>query len=81
MLGLKSLVMLPRYFDYTFVYLKQKAHLRPEFSPNFFSASGPNPARTRPEPDPKSPARLTTLIPFDVKAWYFYYGKCSLAVW
>ena len=49
MLGLKSLVMLPRYFDYIFVYLKQKAHLRPEFSPNFFSASGPNPARTWPE--------------------------------
>ena len=22
-----------------------------------------------------------TIILFGVKAWYFYYGKCSLAVW
>ena len=45
--------MLPSYFDYIFVHLRQKAHLRPELSPKFSSTLGPN---------PKSPARLTTLI-------------------
>ena len=43
-LGLKNLAMLPSYFDYIFVHLRQKVSFRPE-----------------PEPDPKSPARLTTL--------------------
>ena len=50
MLGLKNLAMLPSYFDYIFVHLKQKARLRPDFSPKFLSTSGPN------------PARLTTLV-------------------
>ena len=27
--------MLPKYFDYIFVHLRQKAHLRPELSPKF----------------------------------------------
>ena len=62
MLGLENWAMLPSYFDYIFVHLKQKARLRPELSPKFLSTLGPNPARTRPEPDPKSPARLTTLL-------------------
>ena len=53
MLGLKNLAMLPSYFDYIFVHLKQKARLRPDLSPKFLSTSGPNPAR--------NPARLTTL--------------------
>ena len=34
-LGLKSLAMLPSYFDYIFVYLRQKARLRPELSLKF----------------------------------------------
>ena len=42
--------MLPRYFDYIFVHSRQKARLRPKIFVNF-----------RPEPDPKSPARLTTM--------------------
>ena len=42
--------MLPSYyFDYIFVHLGQKARLRPELSPKFWSTLGPNPARTRPE--------------------------------
>ena len=41
--------MLPSYFDYIFVHLRQKARLRPELSPKFLSTLGPNPARTRPE--------------------------------
>ena len=64
MVGLKSLAMLPRYFDYIIImYLKQKAHLTPELSPNFFFFFS-----FRLEPGPKSPARVTTLIPFGVKA-------------
>ena len=34
-LGLKNLAMLPSYFDYIFVHLRQEAHLRPELSPKF----------------------------------------------
>ena len=41
--------MLPSYFDYIFVHLRQKARLRPELSPKSLSTLGPNPARTRPE--------------------------------
>ena len=54
-LGLKNLLaMLPSYFDYIFVYLKKstsQARIKPKIFVNF-----------RPEPDSKSPARLTTLI-------------------
>ena len=60
-LGLKNLAMLPIYFDHIFVHLRQKVRLRPELSPKFMSTLGPNPAQARPEPDPKSPTRLTTL--------------------
>ena len=42
--------MLPSYFDYIFVHLRQKVLFRPEIFVNF-----------RPESEPKSPARLTTL--------------------
>ena len=45
MLGLKNLAMLPSYFDCVFVYLKQKAHLRPDLSPKFLTTLGPNPTR------------------------------------
>ena len=41
--------MLPSYFEYIFVHLRQKAPLRPELSPKFLSILGPNPVRTRPE--------------------------------
>ena len=34
-LGLKNLAMLPSYFDYIFMHLRQKARLRPELSPKF----------------------------------------------
>ena len=42
-LGLKNLVMLPSYFDYIFVHLRQKVRLRPALSPKFSSTLGPNP--------------------------------------
>ena len=45
MLGLKNLTMLPSYFDYLFVHLRQKARLRPELIPEFCQLE----ARTRPE--------------------------------
>ena len=53
-LALKNLSKLPSYFDYIFVHLRQKVRLRPEYKPEIF-------VNFRPEPDPKSPARLTTL--------------------
>ena len=37
--------MLPSYFDYIFVHLRQKARLRPELSSKFLSTLGPNPTR------------------------------------
>ena len=37
--------MLPIYFDYIFVHLRQKVRLRPELSPKFLSILGPNPTR------------------------------------
>ena len=54
-LGQKNLAMLPSYFDYIFVYLKQKAHLRPDLSPKFLWTSDPNPARTRTRPENPGP--------------------------
>ena len=42
--------MLQSHFDYIFVHLRQKVRLKPEIFVNI-----------RPEPDPKSPAQLTTL--------------------
>ena len=47
--GLKNLAMLPSYFDYIFLYLRQKVRLRPELSTNFLSSLGPNTTRARPE--------------------------------
>ena len=64
--------MLLRYFDYIFVHLRQKVRLRPELSPKFLSTLGPNPTRTRPEPDPKSPARLTTLEPLVLEIFVLF---------
>ena len=46
-LSLKNLAMLPIYFDYIFVHLRQKVRIRPELSPKFLSAFGPKPARTK----------------------------------
>ena len=37
--------MLPNYFDYIFVHLRQKSRLRPELSPKLLSTLGPNPAQ------------------------------------
>ena len=53
-LDLRNLTMLRSYFDYIFVHLRQKARLRPEKARRFVNF--------KPEPDPKSQARLTTLI-------------------
>ena len=37
--------MLPSYFDYIFVHLRQQVRLRPELGSKFLSTSGPNPTR------------------------------------
>ena len=59
--------MLPSYFDYIFVHLKQKARLRPELSPKILSTLGPNPALTRTRPEKPGPTynskRFTTTWP------------------
>ena len=54
--GLKHVVILPRYFHYIFVDLRQKGRLGPKLIGNFVNFM--------PEPDPKSLARLTTLFRF-----------------
>ena len=43
--GLKNLALLPNYFDFIFVHLRQKARLRPELSRKFLSSFGPNATR------------------------------------
>ena len=58
-LGLKNLAMLPSYFDYIFVHLRQKVRLRPELSPKFFVD-----VRTKPGPNPTRKARP------DLHVWY-----------
>ena len=60
-LGLKNLAMLPSHFDYIFAHLRPKARLRPDLSPKIS-------VNFRPEPDPKSPARLTTLMYINQKS-------------
>ena len=47
--------MLPSYFDYIFVHLRQKARLRPELSQKLLSTWGPNPARTWTRPEKPGP--------------------------
>ena len=54
-LGLKNLAMLPSYFDYIFVHLRQKARLRPKLSLKFLSTFSPNSARTRTRPKKPDP--------------------------
>ena len=54
-LDLKNLAMLPIYFDYIFVLLRQKIRLRPELSPKFLAILGSNPARTRARPEKPGP--------------------------
>ena len=42
--------MLPGYFDYIFVHLRQKARLKPKLSPKLLSTLGPNPTqKARPD--------------------------------
>ena len=48
--------MLPSYFGYIFVHLKQKARLRPELSPKFFVSFRPEPG---PNPKPTEKAGPT----------------------
>ena len=62
--------MLPSYFDYIFLHLRQTVRFRPELSPKFFvnfrPEPGPNSVRTRPEkpgPTYNSGATKTTSEP------------------
>ena len=49
--------MLPSYFDYIFVQLRQTARLKPELSPKFLSTLGPNRPQN-PNPTRKAPPDL-----------------------
>ena len=74
MLGVKNLAMLPSFFDYAFVHLKQKVGLRPELSPKFLSTLGPNPTR-KARPDLKfCHAEIFYIITL------FAVGKCKCTV-
>ena len=44
-LGLRNLAMLPSYFDYIFVHVRQKVRLTPKLSPKLLSTLGPNPTQ------------------------------------
>ena len=65
--GLKNLVLLPSYFDYIFVHLRQKVRFRPELSPKFLSTLGLNPARTRTRPEKPGPTYNSGVIGKPVK--------------
>ena len=54
-LGLKNLAILPSNFDLFFWTPKTKSTSQARIKPDIF-------VNFRPEPDPKSPARLTTLV-------------------
>ena len=59
--------MLPSYFDYIFVDLRQKVCLRPELSPKFLSTLGPNPTR-------KAPLDLQLWLDYQPAQQYLYYA-------
>ena len=59
--------MLPSYFHYIFVHLRQKARLRPELSPKFLSTFGPNPTR-KARPDLQLCAKQELYLSFE----YFF---------
>ena len=61
--------MLPSYFDYIFVHLKQKSISQARIKPEIF-------VDFRPEPDPKIPARLTTLDHSPKKMRMLWIKKC-----
>ena len=51
--------MLPSYFDYIFVHLRQKVRLKPEISPEVFVNFRPEPG---PNPNPTWKARPDLLL-------------------
>ena len=53
--------MLPSYFDYIFVHLRQKVRLRPELSPKFLQSLGPNTNQIRTQPEKPGPIYNTVL--------------------
>ena len=77
-LDLRNLTMLPSYFYYIFVHLKQKARFRPKISPKFLSTLSPNPARTRPEkPGPTSNSAIQSKFRAKQHCWVSNASKTS----
>ena len=54
-LGLKNLAMLPSYFDYIFVHLRQKSTSQARNKHEILSTLGTNPARNRTLPEKPGP--------------------------
>ena len=55
--------MLPNYFDYIFVHLRQKVRLRPELCPKLLSTLGPN-LTQKARPDlPLRGKQITSVLP------------------
>ena len=69
-LGLKNLAMLSSYFDYIFVDLRQKSTSQTRIKPEIF-------VNFRPEPGPKSLARLTKLLSMVITNRYCVYSRIS----
>ena len=59
-LDMAKFEMLPSYFDYIFVHLRQKVRLMPELSTKFLSSLGPN-ATPKARPDLRLYYRLNSL--------------------
>ena len=72
--------MLPSYFDYIFVLLKQKVRLRPEFGPKFLSSLGPNPARTRTESRKPGPTNNSALCAEILASAHFFWEFTQIFV-
>ena len=66
--------MLPSYFDYIFVHLKQQVRLRPEISTKVLSTLGPNPARTQTGPEKPGPTHNSEL---QFVRWPVSTGTCN----
>ena len=66
-LGLKNLAMLPSYFGYIFVHLRQNVRLRLKLSPNLLSTLDPNPNPTQKARADLQLCATVTCIHFQVK--------------
>ena len=80
-LRLKNLAMLPSYFDYIFVHLRQRARLIPKWSPKFLSNLSPIPTQKAwPDLQLCSTMKLTWISGDGLSTWLWwnYFGALVL---